>query len=476
VAEETVGALWSKREKVRRERTARCQELLARPDVPVCRVVIATGVQPDPTGLPAIDFDRIYEEAIEPAVLDAGMVPVRVTPELMILGPYEALAWTVEGPVLAELSTRSAESLFALGAGAWLFENVMPLVASGHKVPLLKRWSSCLEYSLGVANRFTEREAEQLRQLLREYLQRVPKDWVPAVEGWEQVRRHLLRMERLREQLAEARARNESGDSLRRVEQQLNPLAPHDAEALIELFLSYRALNDWEGMIRLAEAMPEKIQRLFLVREQWAFALNQSEQGSGPSERRRRAVDLLESLIREYGPNPETCGLLGRLYRELWEETLEGNPEMASVLLKSAIARYLQGFSSGWFDSSPGIEALILLEVQGDSHSLLKKEQLLPAVRFALEQQLQGPWLNYRDHATVLELAVLEENQELAQRHLRFTLASVREKSEPEATARNLRLIMAARLRRSQGLRILWLEEIILQLEKRSRRPEGTGA
>jgi hypothetical protein len=278
-------------------------------------------------------------------------------------------------------------------------------------------------------------------------------------------------MERLREQLAEARAQKGGSRFLPLFEQRLHPLVSEDAEALIEFFLTYRALKDWEEMIRLAEAMPEKLQRLFLVREQWAFALNESERGRGPSERRRHAVELLESLIREYGPNPETCGLLGRLYRELWEETLEDNPEMASGFLKLAIDRYLQGFSSGGHDYSPGIEALILLEVQGDSLSLLKKEQFLPAVRFALEQQLQGAWLNYRDHATVLELAVLEENQELAQRHMRFTLASVRDKSEPEATIRNLRLIMDARLRRSRWLRIPWIEELILPLEERSRGP-----
>ncbi|HYH99336.1 TRAFs-binding domain-containing protein [Hyalangium sp.] len=471
VAEETVGALWNKHEKVRRERTARRQELLARPDVPVCRVVLPTGVRPDPTGLPAIDFDRIYEEAIEPAVLGAGMVPVRVTPELMALAPHEALQWPVEGPVLVELSTRSAESLFELGVGAWLFEDVVPLVARRHKVPLLERWSSCLEYDLGAANRFTEREAEQLRQLLGESLKRVPGDWVRAAEGREQVRSHLLRMERLREQLTEARAREDGGDALRRVERQLHPMDAPDAEVLIELFLSYRALKDWEGMIRLAEAMPEKIQRLFLVREQWAFALNQSEQGRGPSEHRRRASDLLESLLREYGPNPETCGLLGSLYRGIWEETLESSPEMAPRFLRLAIDRYLQGFSSAWRDYAPGMDALLLLEVQGDELSLLKKEQLLPVVRFALEQQCQGPRLNYRDHAAMLELAVLNEEQELAQRHLRFTLASVTERTEPEATARNLRLIMTAQLRRSRWLRIRWLEELIQPLEERSRRP-----
>jgi hypothetical protein len=56
------------------------------------------------------------------------------------------------------------------------------------------------------------------------------------------------------------------------------------------------------------------------------------------------------------------------------------------------------------------------------------------------------------DHATRLELAVLGRDEDTATSALENALAAVREKWEPESTARNLRLIRRCREKRGEPL------------------------
>ncbi len=49
--------------------------------MPLCFVLMPFGLKPDPTGRPPIDFDRVYDAAIAPAIMDAGLLPVRADEE-----------------------------------------------------------------------------------------------------------------------------------------------------------------------------------------------------------------------------------------------------------------------------------------------------------------------------------------------------------------------------------------------------------
>lgn len=84
-----------------------------------------------------------------------------------------------------------------------------------------------------------------------------------------------------------------------------------------------------------------------------------------------------------------------------------------------------------------------------------------------MERRIASGKPDYWDHATLLELAVLANEQQKAEAALANTLAAVREVWEPETTARNLRLIREARERRNE--RIEWPIEIENELERRSK-------
>ena len=87
-----------------------------------------------------------------------------------------------------------------------------------------------------------------------------------------------------------------------------------------------------------------------------------------------------------------------------------------------------------------------------------RRHKIIPVVTYAVERRIAAGKPDYWDHATLLELAVLNEDETAAKKALGNALAIVREKWEPATTARNLRLIRKARERRKQDFS--WIIEI----------------
>lgn len=94
------------------------------------------------------------------------------------------------------------------------------------------------------------------------------------------------------------------------------------------------------------------------------------------------------------------------------------------------------------------------------------KRRLLPVVRFAVEQRLAATVPDYWDHATMLELAVLNDEREQALDHLADAVSVMRETWEAGTTANNLRMI--ERARRARGEDTSWLAGVIQELEARA--------
>lgn len=110
---------------------------------------------------------------------------------------------------------------------------------------------------------------------------------------------------------------------------------------------------------------------------------------------------------------------------------------------------------------------MTLLDIRGEPEDKAQRDRLLPVVRFAVERRLQGKTPDYWDHATLLELAVLESDRDAADRRLDNALAAVREPWEPKTTARNLDLIRQARATR--GEEVGWIDEFIQVLSDKAR-------
>ena len=86
-------------------------------------------------------------------------------------------------------------------------------------------------------------------------------------------------------------------------------------------------------------------------------------------------------------------------------------------------------------------------------------------VRYAVERKIASGKPDYWDYATRLELAVLAKDRGHAETALPDALAAIREKWEPETTARNLRLIREARAARGEDPKSIdWIDEIEREL------------
>ena len=177
----------------------------------------------------------------------------------------------------------------------------------------------------------------------------------------------------LQNRLAAARLARDL-DGVRAVQADLGDLDRRQAGLLIDLLQSYRAVEAHADMVDLVAAMPAVLRRAPQVREHHAFALNRLA-------RRPEAEDILLQLIDERGPDSETNGLLGRVYKDQWEEARNGGTPAARGLLDRAIAAYLAGFEADWRDHYPGINAVQLMYQRDPCDQRIA--ELLPVVRYS---------------------------------------------------------------------------------------------
>ena len=169
------------------------------------------------------------------------------------------------------------------------------------------------------------------------------------------------------------------------------------------------------------------------------------------------AEKVLRNLIDERGPSSETYGMLGRVFKDRWDEAMqEKKTFQARGFLNKAIDAYLKGFETDWRDTYPGINTVTLMELREPPDP--RREQLLPVVDYSNERRIAAGKPDYFDYATRLELAVLRKDEEKAAAALADALACVREIWEPETTAKNLRLIRE--VRESRGEPVDWLRQI----------------
>ncbi len=464
---------------------------------PLCFVVMPFGQKPDPAGGPAIDFDRIYRESLAPAVEAADMEPIRADEERtggIIHTPMFERLLLCEYAV-ADLTTANANVFYELGVRHTARPaTTLTIFAKHQPMPFDVNFLRSMPYDLGEHNAFGEAEARALREAVAARLkdlrtmavQQAPVDsplfdllkgWTPGnisrlktdvfreqVQLNEELKR---RLETIREQGKRKATRVDAKRALEAFRAELGALDGVEAGTVIDLMLSYRALEGWDGMIALHDDMPEVLRRQILVREQLAFAYNRRAGAHQSAADRAEALRILTDVESQQGPSPETCGLIGRIHKDDWTEAVKAGDRIAAIgHLKKAVDAYVRGFMADQRDAYPGINAVTLLDIKGDEASLKLAGRLLPVVRFAVEQRLAATTPDYWDHATMLELAVLADDPERAVEHLADALAALRETWEAGTTANNLALIEQARAAR--GVDTSWIVELVAELKAKA--------
>jgi hypothetical protein len=427
--------------------------------MPLCFVLMPFGTKTD-AGIGAVDFDAVYDRLIKPAIIGAGMEPLRADADpvcgiihlpmierLMLCDYAVADLTTANANVYYELgirhALRPASTVLLFAKGSALRFDVAPLRAlpyhlslgkptpaklAGDQAALTERLKACRD----------PRPDSPVYQLIRD----LPPPDITRLKT-DTFRERSDYHNRKKEDLASAR-HSGTATAVQAVEAGLGSLADVETGVLIDLFLSYRAVSAWQAMVDLVPRLPRELQRVVLVQEQLGFALNRLGRGE-------EAIPVLEELIAERGPSSETCGILGRVYKDRWDQAAKaGDPLRAAGYLRKAIDTYLKGFEADWRDAYPGINAVTLMELATPVDT--RQAGLLPVVRYAVERRISGKAPDYWDHATRLELAVLAGDSTTATVALADALAARRERWEPETTARNLRLIREARAARGEDV------------------------
>jgi hypothetical protein len=425
--------------------------------IPLCFVLMPFG-RKRARGKASIDFDAVYRELIAPAIRDAGLDPIRADEELtggIVHKPmFERLILC--DYAVADLTLANANVFYELGVRHAVrpYSTVLAF-AAGTQLPFDVQLDRALPYALSPAGSPADGDAFRRQLCARLVAARnasVDSPVYQLVDGFphpdlESLKTDVFRdqarySERWKERLAERRT--EGIDAVILAEHQLGDLADVEVGILIDLFLSYRAVEGYQEMVLLADRMPRPLARTEIVRQQQALALNRLG-------RRREAERVLRDLLSERGPSSETYGILGRVYKDQWDEAMAASePRLAAGLLDEAIAAYVAGFEADWRDAYPGINAVTLMEIRDPPDP--RRERLFPVVSYANERRLASGRADYWDHATRLELAVLDKDEPGAQEALSRALAAVREPWEAASTANNLKLIRDGRERRGDAV------------------------
>lgn len=438
---------------------------------PLCFVLMPFGRKPDAAGR-VVDFDAVYAQLIAPAIARAGMEPLRADEEMtggIIHKPMFERLILCEYAV-ADLTTANANVFYELGlrhaVRSW--STVLVFAEGGSQLPFDVVPLRALPYKLSPEG--TPDASDAASTALADRLQeareaRADSPVFQLVDGFPDIQRlktdvfrdRVRYSQQVKARLAEARPKGV--EAVRAVEAGLGKIADVESGVVVDLFLSYRSVKAWDDMIALVDRMSPPLAATVMLREQLGLALNRAGRGE-------EAERVLKALIEERGPSSESYGILGRVYKDRWEAAAkDGATTLARGLLDKAIGAYLEGFQTDWRDAYPGVNAVTLMELKDPPDP--RRATLIPVVRYSVDRRIAAGRPDYWDHATLLELAVLGRDEPGAAKALADALACVRERWEPETTARNLRLIREARDRRKEP--VAWASGVEQKLERRAK-------
>ncbi len=250
-------------------------------------------------------------------------------------------------------------------------------------------------------------------------------------------------------------AQNEIIDKVKSIEKSHEAYLSYNYELLDVLLNTYKSVNAFPEVVdMLAPLVYTTMDGNILLKQQLALAYNKIG-------KRDASREVLEKIIEQYGPDPETNGLLGAVYKGLMGDN-SGDEFIADGYRQKAIETYLNGFAADPREFYPGVNALTLM-ILGDE----KDERFLkffPLVWYAVERQLVMKAKDYWVQATAMELAILDRDSKNAKKYLLSALMTKPAEWMKSTTADNLEKIYNKFTLAGNTGEFEWIKEIIGRL------------
>lgn len=380
-----------------------------------CFVSMPLGTKQDArTGL-TVDFDRVYAEIVAPAI-EAAQLSIRSWRSASAGASMQkqALGDIMSSDILlADVTTANPNVMYELGVRHASNRGPTVLIgAAGGLSTFYVEFLQTIIYDpvedLSRPEAFRSRLSEALRTAARraegsplyEFFPGLRVE-LPAGLG-AAIRRGRAYPEPVQRALTRkaTKPHGRQRADVKEAEEVLRATEDASPAAYLDLLRAYRDASDWDGLIRAAETLPSDVAEDPQALQLLALALNRRSEGGDQD----RAVALMRRLVDETGGDPETFGILGRIFKDRWRTTHDPTD------LKEAVSDYRRGFELQPNDFYTGFNAVALLFIQNEPAADAELAGLLPRVKEVVQQRLTSGETDYWVFSVALEIAVIERD------------------------------------------------------------------
>ncbi|MBZ5655396.1 MAG: DUF4071 domain-containing protein [Acidobacteriia bacterium] len=391
---------------------------------PICFMIMPYSTKrtdaPQGAGVPdKVNFDRLWEAALRPAIDQAGYEPVRANEDmgaLIITEMIERLA--ISDLVLADVSIPNGNVYYEVGIRHAARQQGCIMTAATWAKPLFDiAQMRQIRYPLPAESISDDTAAEIIKIVTAAipimssgaspFYQVFPKypeyDAVRATA----FRESLAELSRFQAEIIATRAAGADESRTRALDlrQRYYAGGPIQKPVAIELLHLLRDCTDWKTTLQFIETLPEDLRSSPLVKEQRALALSKS----GDHD---TAIGALRELILTSGDTSERRGLLGGRYKKKWKIT--NNP----VDLDRAIAEYEMGMKLDLNDYYPSSNLARLYRTRNrkgdDDKARISAAVAMTASEHARIGNSTDEWLNATLLGATFDAGNVEKAQEFA--------------------------------------------------------------
>jgi len=391
---------------------------------PVCFMIMpysikATGALAGRAAPNQVNFDRLWEAALRPAIDNAGYEPVRANEDvgaLIINEMIERIA--ISDLVLADVSIPNGNVYYEVGIRHAAKKQGCMMTAATWSRPLFDvDQMRQIRYPLPTES-VSDEVAAEIIGILQAAIPAMALGDSPFYQVFPQYpdydaarttsfKRTIEELSQFQAEIIAARSATGDGRRTRALAlcERYFTGGPIQQAVAIELLYTLRDCTDWNTTLHFIEKLPEDIRNSPLVKEQRALALSKS----GDND---TAIGALRELIQTSGDTSERRGLLGGRYKKKWMTSKD------PVDLNKSIAEYEAGMKLDLNDYYPSSNLARLYRTRkrkgDDDKARVAAAVTLTACERARIRKATDEWLNPTLLGAAFDAGDVQKAQELA--------------------------------------------------------------